>query len=85
MRVLNLTLTVSSDWIVIYFEVAVFITSEGVFFLTLIITYIAYRGESTSGPSPQQVLNVPVASFFTVFLLASSITMAKVTSQLNAR
>jgi len=67
-----------------FFGVAVFITSEGIFFLTLIITYIAYRGESTSGPSPQQVLNVPVASFFTVFLLASSITMAKVTDRLNA-
>ncbi len=65
------------------FGIAVFITSEAIFFLTLIITYIAYRGQSTSGPTPREVLDVPYTAFFTLFLFSSSATMALVTSRLH--
>src|SRR5579884_1038060 len=68
--------------------VAIFITSEAVFFGTLVITYIAYYGQSTSGPRPSQVLNIPYTAVFTIFLLSSSLTMHFVTSHLrenNAR
>lgn len=63
--------------------VLVFISSEAVFFLTLIITYIAYRGSSTSGPGPKQALDVGYTAVFTVFLLSSSVTMALVSSRLH--
>jgi heme/copper-type cytochrome/quinol oxidase subunit 3 len=63
--------------------VLVFISSEAVFFLTLIITYIAYRYSSTSGPTPRQVLDVGTTAVFTVFLLSSSISMALVSSRLS--
>jgi heme/copper-type cytochrome/quinol oxidase subunit 3 len=63
--------------------VLVFISSEAVFFLTLIVTYIAYRNGSTSGPTPKQVLDVGYTAIFTVFLLSSSITMALVSSRLR--
>ncbi|MBX6772387.1 MAG: heme-copper oxidase subunit III [Chloroflexi bacterium] len=63
--------------------VIVFITSEALFFASLIITYIVYRGASTAGPTPKEVLNVPVTGVFTVFLLSSSLTMARVTAHLS--
>jgi heme/copper-type cytochrome/quinol oxidase subunit 3 len=65
------------------FGVALLITSEAIFFLTLIITYIVYLGQSTSGPGPREVLNVPYTSFFTIFLFSSSASMALVTSHLH--
>lgn len=65
------------------FGISVFITSEAIFFLTLIITYVAYRGQSTSGPTPREVLDVPYTTFFTLFLFSSSATMALATSRLH--
>ena len=65
------------------FGVAVFITSEAIFFLTLVITYIAYHGQSTSGPQPRDVLDVPVTAIFSLFLFASSASMVMVTSRLQ--
>ncbi len=67
------------------FGIAVFITSEAIFFLTLIITYIAYRGQSTSGPTPRDVLDVPYTAVFSLFLFSSSATMALVSSRLHHR
>lgn len=65
------------------FGVLVFISSESVFFLVLIITYIAFRGSSVSGPTPKEVLDVPYTAVFTVFLLSSSVTMGLVSSRLR--
>ncbi len=65
------------------FGVAVFITSEAIFFLTLVITYIAYHGQSTSGPQPRDVLDVPITAIFSLFLFSSSASMAMVTSRLQ--
>jgi heme/copper-type cytochrome/quinol oxidase subunit 3 len=64
--------------------VLVFVTSEAVFFLTLIVTYISYRPQYTPdrGITPQQALDVPLTSLFTVFLLSSSILMAVATTRL---
>jgi cytochrome c oxidase subunit 3 len=67
------------------FGVLVFISSEAVFFLTLIITYIAYRGSSVAGPTPKGSLDVLYTSFFTICLLSSSITMALMSSRLHHR
>jgi len=63
--------------------IILFIMTEAIFFATLVITYIAYHGQSTSGPQPRDVLDVPVTTFFTVFLFSSSATMAMVTSRLQ--
>jgi heme/copper-type cytochrome/quinol oxidase subunit 3 len=60
--------------------VLVFISSEVVFFVTLILTYIAYRYSSTAGPGPG-VLNVLLTGIFSVFLFSSSFTMHKVTER----
>lgn len=65
------------------FGVLVFISSEAVFFLVLILTYIAYRGNSVSGPTPKQVLDIGYTSVFTVFLLSSSLTMGLASARLH--
>lgn len=66
------------------FGVLVFISSEAFFFLTLITTYITYRGEfnAPQGPTPHD-LNVPLTALFTVFLLSSSATMGIATARLG--
>lgn len=65
------------------FGTIVFITSEAVFFASLVITYLAYYGHSAAGPRPSQVLNIPYTAVFTVFLLSSSLTMHFVTERLG--
>lgn len=62
--------------------ILVFISSEAIFFASLIITYIAYRGESRGGPDAH-VLDVGTTAIFTLFLFASSGTMERVTSHLH--
>jgi len=62
--------------------IIIFISSEAIFFLSLIVTYVVYRGASTSGPGAH-VLNVPVTAVFTLFLWSSSLTMARVTAHLG--
>jgi heme/copper-type cytochrome/quinol oxidase subunit 3 len=63
------------------------VSSEAFFFLTLIVTYVAYHGQYTEsqGPTPQQALNIPLTTIFTMFLFSSSFTMAKATSHLGYR
>jgi cytochrome c oxidase subunit 1 len=53
----------------------VFIGSECLFFGTLVSTYLAYRGRSLTGPTPHEVLNIPLTSISTFDLLMSSLTM----------
>jgi cytochrome c oxidase subunit III len=49
------------------------IAAEAAIFTIFVIAYIFYIGKSVSGPTPQQVLEVPV--FYTVCLLSSSIVI----------
>lgn len=52
-----------------------FIGSECLLFGSLIATYLAYEGKSTVGPTPQEILNIPLTSVSTFVLLMSSLGM----------
>ena len=52
-----------------------FIGSECLLFGSLISTYLVYQGRSVSGPTPAEVLNIPVTSISTFDLLMSSLWM----------
>ena len=52
-----------------------FIGSECLLFGSLISTYLIYQGRSVSGPTPSQILNIPVTSVSTFDLLMSSLWM----------
>lgn len=49
------------------------IAAEAAIFTIFVVAYLFYLGKSLSGPTPAQVLHVPV--FFTICLLSSSITI----------
>ena len=49
------------------------IAAEVAIFSIFVVAYLFYLGKSLSGPTPQQVLHVPV--FFTICLLSSSLTI----------
>jgi len=49
------------------------IAAETAIFSIFVVAYLFYLGKSLSGPTPQQVLYVPV--FFTICLLSSSVTI----------
>jgi len=49
------------------------ITGESAIFTIFVVAYIFYIGKSVSGPTPQQVLEVPI--FGTICLLSSSFTI----------
>jgi cytochrome c oxidase subunit I len=52
-----------------------FIGSECFFFATLVSVYLVYKGRSLGGPTPHEILNIPLTSFSTFDLLTSSLTM----------
>lgn len=52
-----------------------FLASECLVFGSLLGTYLALYGRSTSGPLPADLLNIPVTGIATFILLASSFTM----------
>jgi len=52
---------------------ACLIVAESAIFTIFVVAYLFYIGKSLSGPTPREVLEVPV--FFTVCLLSSSLTM----------
>jgi heme/copper-type cytochrome/quinol oxidase subunit 3 len=52
-----------------------FIGSECLLFATLISTYLIYQGRSVSGPTPGEILDIPVTSLSTFDLLMSSLWM----------
>ena len=52
-----------------------FLGSDCMFFGSLIGTYLAYKGKSISGPTPNQVFDIPLTSYSAALLLASSLTM----------
>jgi len=49
------------------------IVAESAIFAIFIVAYIFYIGKSLDGPTPRQILNVPI--FTTICLLSSSFTM----------
>jgi len=53
----------------------VFLASEAVFFSSLIVTYIVMSGRAVSGPTPQEVLSIPLVGINTFVLISSSVTM----------
>jgi len=52
-----------------------FIGSECLLFGTLISTYLVYEGRSISGPTTQEILNLPITTVSTFVLLMSSLAM----------
>ncbi len=52
-----------------------FLGSECMFFGSLIATYLVYKGKSVGGPSPHEILNIPLTSISTFVLLMSSLLM----------
>jgi cytochrome c oxidase subunit 3/cytochrome o ubiquinol oxidase subunit 3 len=52
-----------------------FLSSECLLFGALITTYILYRGQSTTGPYPHEVFDIPYTSVSSFILLSSSLTM----------
>ena len=53
----------------------IFLASECLFFGALISTYLIFMGDSIGGPTPKEILNIPVTSASTFVLLMSSLTM----------
>ena len=49
------------------------IAAESAMFLIFVVAYIYYMGKSLSGPTPREILKVPI--FGTICLLSSSITI----------
>jgi cytochrome c oxidase subunit III len=49
------------------------IIAESAIFTIFVVAYLFYLGKSLSGPTPREVLEVPI--FFTVCLLSSSLTI----------
>ncbi len=54
------------------FAIWVFIASECMFFVTLISTFLIYRGQSIKGPLPKDIFEVPLVTLGTAILLFSS-------------
>ncbi len=52
-----------------------FVASEAVFFLLLIVAYVAYHATSSSAADASRYLDVPRTALFTVCLISSSFTM----------
>jgi heme/copper-type cytochrome/quinol oxidase subunit 3 len=52
-----------------------FIGSECLLFGTLIAVYLIYEGRSVTGPTTQEILNIPLTSVSTFVLLMSSLAM----------
>ncbi len=52
-----------------------FVASEAVFFILLIVAYIVYHATSPSGADPSRYLDVPRTAVFTACLIISSFTL----------
>ena len=58
------------------------IAAESAIFVIFVVAYIYYTGKSLSGPTPREVLNLPI--FSTICLLSSSITVHFAVHELQA-
>jgi len=56
-------------------SVSLFILSESIFFIFLILAYVLFHGRHLQGLDAHAFLNVPRTGFFTGVLLSSSVTM----------
>ena len=61
----------------------VFLGSECMFFGSLIATYLVYYGQSVSGPTPAEILDIPTTSVSTFVLLMSSLMMVMAYSNIS--
>ncbi len=61
-----------------------FLLSEVAFFGTLIAVYVSYMGKDVSGPTPEEVLSLPLVIGTTICLLASSGTIHQAERCLHA-
>lgn len=52
-----------------------FLASDCMFFGSLIMTYMVYRGRSITGPYPREIFSIPFTSVSAAVLLLSSLTM----------
>lgn len=55
---------------------ASFLCSEAAFFTTLLVAYALYIGKDLVGPTPAEVLSLPLVIVNTIILLSSSVTIA---------
>jgi cytochrome c oxidase subunit 3/cytochrome o ubiquinol oxidase subunit 3 len=53
--------------------IACLIIAESAIFTIFVVAYLFYVGKSLSGPTPRQVLEIPI--FYTICLLSSSLTI----------
>jgi heme/copper-type cytochrome/quinol oxidase subunit 3 len=60
---------------------AVFLGSEAVFFLFLIIAYVYFSGAPTTGPTARSALDPRVTGLYTIALIASSATIWRAGAQ----
>ncbi|MEO8736214.1 MAG: heme-copper oxidase subunit III [Edaphobacter sp.] len=62
---------------------ACLIIAESAIFVIFVVAYIFYMGQSLGGPTPQQVLKLPI--FTTICLLSSSLTLHWAVAALRKR
>ena len=62
----------------------VFLSSDCLFFGSLIATYMVYRGQSLVGPYPVDIIDIPVTTISTFVLLCSSFAMVRALAATNA-
>ncbi len=62
----------------------VFLSSDCLFFGSLIATYMVYRGQSVVGPYPIDIIDIPVTTISTFVLLCSSFAMVQALAATNA-
>ena len=61
----------------------VFLSSDCLFFGSLIATYMVYRGQSLVGPYPIDIIDVPITTVSTFVLLCSSFAMVQALAATN--
>ncbi len=64
---------------------AVFLGSEAVFFVFLIIAYVYFSGAPTAGPAARSALDPRVSAIYTAALIASSVTIWRAGVQAKRR
>ena len=60
-----------------------FLASDCMFFGSLIVTYMVYRGKSGAGPTPEEVWDIPYTSVSAAVLLLSSLAMVLAVSAIQ--
>ncbi len=61
-----------------------FLSSDCLFFGSLIATYLVYRGQSVVGPYPIDIIDIPTTTISTFVLLCSSFAMVQALAATNA-